>query len=249
MSLETIDLNVTIGDKQILNNMTIKLERGEVLILMGPNGSGKTTLAFALLGHPKYQINKGKIILDNNDITDYPTYQRALMGLGLAFQNPVEIPGLRLSMLLNAIQMKKSGSSFDISSIDPKLIIWARNKARELGLQPSFLEREVNVGFSGGEKKRSEMLQILTMDPKYIILDEPDSGLDVDGIKLIGETIDSLRSAGKGILIITHHAEITKFVSPDKVMIMSKGKIVDEGGIELIKKIEEYGYKDYEGVQ
>ena len=117
MPLETIDLNVTIGDKQILNNMTIKLERGEVLILMGPNGSGKTTLAFALLGHPKYQINKGKIILDNNDITDYPTYQRALMGLGLAFQNPVEIPGLRLSMLLNAIQMKKRWREKEVRNV------------------------------------------------------------------------------------------------------------------------------------
>ncbi|AFZ70617.1 FeS assembly ATPase SufC [Caldisphaera lagunensis DSM 15908] len=249
MALETIDLTVNVGEKQILNNMNLKVEKGEALILMGPNGSGKTTLAFSLLGHPKYQINKGKILLDNNDITDLPTYQRALMGLGLAFQNPVEVPGLMLSMLINAISMKRNKSDFDISSIDPKLIIWARNKAKELGLVPSILEREVNVGFSGGEKKRSEMLQMLVMDPKYIIFDEPDSGLDVDGIRIIGELINSLRNSGKGILIITHHAEITKFVYPDKVIVISKGKIVDEGGEELIKKIEEYGYKDYEEVQ
>ncbi|MGC8566769.1 MAG: Fe-S cluster assembly ATPase SufC [Caldisphaera sp.] len=245
MALKGENLEVSIEEKPILHDISLKIEKGEVLILMGPNGSGKTTLAYSLMGHPKYKLNKGKIIMDENDITDLPAYQRALLGLGLGFQNPVEISGLRLSILLNAISMKKKTGSFDISQIDPKLLAWARKKSVELGLGPSFLEREVNVGFSGGEKKRSEILQLMVMDPKYIILDEPDSGLDVDGIKIIGDSIENLRNSGKGILIITHHAEITKFVEPNRVIIISKGRIVDEGGVELIKKIESQGYKDY----
>lgn len=245
MALEVLNFSVSIGEKEILKDVTFRLERGETAILMGPNGGGKTTLSFAIMGHPKYNVS-GKILLDGEDISELPTHERALKGLGLAFQNPVEIPGLRLSSLLNAISIKKRTGELDMSKIDPKVIVWAGRKLGEVGLDRSFLEREVNIGFSGGEKKRSEIVQLMVMDPKYLILDEPDSGLDVDGIRIIGNIVNDLKANGKGTLIITHHAEITKFVKPDKVMIMLNGSIAEKGGVELIEKVESKGYKGYE---
>ncbi len=242
MALEVQNLRVQVDSKELLKGVTIKVEKGEAVALMGPNGSGKTTLAYALMGHPRYRVTAGRILLDGNDITGLPTHERALLGLTLAFQNPVEVPGVKLSYLLNVINAKKA-KGFDLTYVDPKFVSWFRAEAKSLGMGLELLERDVNVGFSGGERKRSEVLQVMAMKPRYAILDEPDSGLDVDGIKVIGEAIASLKSQGVGVLIITHHADITRFVSPSRAYVLAQGRVVAEGGPELVEKVLSSGYE------
>ncbi len=242
MALEARDLRVTVGDKEILKGVSIAVNRGEVVILMGPNGSGKTTLAYAIMGHPRYKTTGGRVLLDGVDVTDLPTHERALRGVALAFQAPVEVPGVKLNYLLNVINAKRV-KGFDLTYVDPKFIAWVRSQARQLGIRDELLDRELNVGFSGGERKRSELLQVLAMSPKYVILDEPDSGLDVDGVRLVGQTITQLRDSGVGVLVITHHAEVTKFAPPDRAYVMHQGRVVAEGGRELVEKVFMSGYE------
>ena len=242
MTLEVRNLSVEVSGKRILSDVSLSVERGEVAVLMGPNGSGKTTLAYALMGHPRYKVVSGSIIMDGEDVTNLPTYERAARGLTLAFQSPVEVPGVRLGYLLNVINAKRV-KGFDLTYVDPKFLAWARSKAAALGLAPEFFDRDVNVGFSGGERKRSEVLQVLAMRPKYVILDEPDSGLDVDGIRVVGEAIGELSREGAGALVITHHADITKFVRPSRVYVLVRGKIAMEGGPELVDEVLSKGYE------
>lgn len=243
MAIEVQDLRVSVDNKEILKGVSLRVERGEAVVLMGPNGSGKTSLAYALMGHPRYKVTGGKILIDGVDITNEPTYERALRGLTLAFQSPVEVPGVKLSYLLNVINAKRV-KGFDLSYVDPHFVSWVRQQSSELGMSKDLLDREVNVGFSGGEKKRSEILQVLAMKPKYVILDEPDSGLDVDGIRIIGNTIASMASQGIGVLIITHHAEITKFVRPSRAYVLINGRIVNFGGPELVDEVLTKGYEN-----
>ncbi|MGC9071255.1 MAG: Fe-S cluster assembly ATPase SufC [Acidilobus sp.] len=242
MGLKINNLHVTVDERPILRGVSLGVERGEAVVIMGPNGSGKTTLAFAIMGHPRYKVAAGAIELDGLDITGLPAHERSLRGLALAFQSPVEVPGVRLSYLLNVINAKRV-KGFDLTYVDPKFIAWVRSTAKQLGIKNELLDREVNVGFSGGERKRSELLQVMAMRPKYVILDEPDSGLDVDGVRLVGETIQALRQSGTGVLVITHHAEVTKFVRPDRAYVLAGGRVVAEGGYELVEKVFSLGYE------
>ncbi len=246
MTLETIELVAGPEDKIVLRGVTLKVPRGSVVALMGPNGSGKTTLAYTIAGHPAYRVAKGRIILEGEEITSLPPHERARKGLMLGFQNPPEIPGVRLLNFLAAAYNRRFNIQEKlIGSPRPELVKQAREYAIKLGLSEDFLQREVNVGFSGGERKRAEMLQVLLLKPKYVILDEPDSGLDVDGVRMVADAIRRLVDDGVGVLIITHYARILQFVEPDHVAVLVNGVIVDEGGPELARRIEQEGYGAY----
>ncbi len=245
--LEVRNLSVKIGEKQVLDNISFKLEKGEIIALMGPNGSGKTSLANTLMGNPEYKVIQGKIILDGQDITNLDPTERSLRGLFIAFQNPPEIPGVKLSSLLLASYNKKKGYTDDILKLtDPKLMKKIQEGIKQIGLPKQFIYRDVNVGFSGGERKRSEFLQAIILDPEYIILDEPDSGLDIDGLKTIGNLIKEMKEKGKGILLITHYTRIFDYVKPDKIIVLMNGRILVQDGPEIAQEIEEKGYSKLE---
>lgn len=234
------NLHVEVEGKEVLKGVNLEVNRGEVHVLMGPNGSGKTTLSLALMGHPKYKITKGRILLEGEDITGLEPYERARKGLFLAFQNPIEISGVRLSTLLTLEANRVFGSS--IKTEETLSVI--RDVAKRVGLSESLLNRSVFEGFSGGEKKRTEIAQMLLLKPKIAILDEPDSGVDVDGLKIIADNISKLlQENSAGFLIITHYRRILEYVKPTKVHVMYKGKIVVSGGEELSTKIDREGYE------
>jgi Fe-S cluster assembly ATP-binding protein len=234
------NLHVEVEGKEVLKGVNLEVNRGEVHVLMGPNGSGKTTLSLALMGHPKYKITKGRILLEGEDITGLEPHERARKGLFLAFQNPIEISGVRLSTLLTLEANRVFGSS--IKPEETFSVI--RDVAKRVGLSESLLNRNVFEGFSGGEKKRTEIAQMLLLKPKIAILDEPDSGVDVDGLKIIADNISKLlQENGTGFLIITHYRRILEYVKPTKVHVMYKGKIVVSGGEELSAKIDREGYE------
>ena len=239
MTLEIKNLKVEIEGKEILKGINLKLEDGKVHALMGPNGSGKSTLALALMGHPKYKITSGKIILNGKDITNLYPDEKAKKGLFLSFQNPQEIKGVTiynfLKQALNSISKEK------ISFFDFKRLI--EKKAEELNLDKEFLKRYLNDGFSGGEKKKSEILQMFVLDPSIAILDETDSGLDIDSLKTISEGIKKFTKKGKISLIITHYKRMLEYLKPDKIFIMSDGKIALEGNKTLADELEKKGYK------
>jgi len=238
VALRTIDLHVSVGDKEILHGINIEIHPGELRVIMGPNGSGKTSLAMALMGHSSYKVTKGRIILDGEDITSLPPHERALRGLFLVFQNPVEIPGVRLEEILK-LSIKKRLGGKECPDIRERI----ESEAKMIGLTKEHLERGVNVGFSGGEKKRGEILQAKILRPKYVIMDEPDSGLDVDGIRIVADVIKELVSTGRSVLLITHYPRVLEYVEPDHVYVLYKGRIVAEGGMELVERINREGFK------
>lgn len=235
------NLYVRVDGKEILKGVNLEIKAGEVHALMGPNGSGKSTLANALMGNPKYRITKGSIRLDGKNINELSPDKRAKLGLFLSFQYPNEIPGLTVSNFLrtalNSIQGKK------ISVINFHKLL--REKMSCLKMDRKFGVRYLNDGFSGGEKKRAEILQMLVLDPKYCILDETDSGLDIDALKTVASGINTLKDSGKpkGILLITHYYRILNYITPDQVHIMVNGKIVKSGDKELAQQIEKEGYE------
>jgi len=243
--LEVEDLTVEVEGKTILENVNLKVNRGELHAVMGPNGSGKSTLAYAIAGKEGYIVKNGKIVLDGEDLTKLEPEERALKGIFLGFQEPPPLPGVKLSTLIIAALNKKRGVK-DLTKLtsmkDYKTILEGLER---VGLSKSYALRETNVGFSGGEKKRAEILQAMLLDPKIVILDEPDSGLDVEGVAKIAEIIEELRDQGKGLLVITHYARIFKHVKPDRVSILMNGKIVTTGGGELAYKIDDEGYKSF----
>lgn len=242
-ALKVQNLKVRVGGKEILKGVDLELNYGEIHAVMGPNGSGKSTLAYTIMGREGYEIVEGDILFDGVSIKDLPADERALRGLFLGFQEPPSIPGVRFSTFLIAVINKRMGAP-DLTTLkDPKKLREIYNLLNEVGLNRSVLSRELNVGFSGGEKKRSEMLQALLLDPKVIILDEPDSGLDVDGVRKIAEIIKELKAKGKAILLITHYARLFNFVEPDKVTVLVDGKVAATGGSELAHMIEEKGYQ------
>ncbi len=234
--LEVRNLHVSIGGKQKLKDISLRAKPGELHVIMGPNGSGKTTLAMALMGHPKYSIDRGTIFLNGEDITRVPMYERARKGLFLSFQHPVEIDSLRyLTFLLEVL--KKNGKNPDID--------WIKRVFEKMGLSEEFLQRNVNSGFSGGEKKRAELAQMLLLSPKYAILDEPDTGVDVDSMKFIAGAINESLSRGTGIILITHYARILNEIGKGfHVHILAGGEIKAEGGPELAEKVETQGFGD-----
>lgn len=233
--LEVRDLTVSVEGKKILNGVAFSLEKGKIHVLMGPNGSGKSTLAFALAGHPDYTIESGKIVLNGEDITRLPPHERARRGLFLGFQYPPEVEGVKLREFLRLAAANCREPFCEFQKLFLESLAYFRMD--ELG------ERELNVGFSGGEKKRSELLQMRVLRPKVALLDEPDSGVDVDGLRLIAAGVEEAARLGTAVFLITHYPRILEFLPVFKVFVLDEGCIVKEGGSELAWQIERTGYE------
>jgi Fe-S cluster assembly ATP-binding protein len=247
-TLEIRDLHVTVntGDevKPILKGVDLIVRAGETHAIMGPNGSGKSTLAYSIAGHPKYTITQGTVTLDGEDVLAMTVDERARAGLFLAMQYPVEVPGVSVSNFLRTAATAIRGEA-------PKLRTWVKEVKEamtQLDMDPTFAERNVNEGFSGGEKKRHEILQLELLKPKIAILDETDSGLDVDALRVVSEGVNRVRSTGEtGVLLITHYTRILRYIEPDFVHVFVGGRIVEEGGHELADRLESEGYVRYTG--
>jgi len=236
--LEIKDLHVSIEGKEILQGVNLTVESGKVHALMGPNGSGKSTLANVIMGHPKYEITKGKIIYKGEDITKLPPHERAKKGIFLSFQYPQEVAGVSISNFLRTALNEITGKQMSV--VDFRDLI--TEKMELLKMDKVFLTRYLNEGFSGGEKKRAEILQMAVLDPTLAILDETDSGLDIDSLRAVANGINKLMSKDKAVLIITHYKRILEYVKPDKLSIIIKGKIALEGKGDLVDSLEEKGY-------
>lgn len=234
------DLHVTVEDTEILKGVTLQVKKGEVVALMGPNGSGKSTLAYVLMGHPKYIITGGKIFYKGKDITELEPDERAKLGLFLSFQYPHEIPGVTLTNFLRTAYNSVKGTKISVMEFHKML----KEKMAMLKIDPSFTTRYLNEGFSGGEKKRAEILQMAVLQPEMAILDETDSGLDVTSLRIVGEGVTSMLRPNLSVLIITHYQRILEYIKPQRTYIMVKGKIIREGGPELAHEIEKHGYRE-----
>ncbi|HEX6935363.1 MAG TPA: Fe-S cluster assembly ATPase SufC [Actinomycetes bacterium] len=245
-TLEIRDLHVTVdteaGAREILRGVDLTVRAGETHAIMGPNGSGKSTLAYSIAGHPKYTVTGGSVTLDGKDVLDMSVDERARAGLFLAMQYPVEVPGVSVSNFLRTAKTAVDGEA-------PKLRTWVKEvkEAMErLSVDPSFAERSVNEGFSGGEKKRHEILQLELLKPKIAVLDETDSGLDIDALKVVSEGVNRVRAGGEtGVLLITHYTRILRYIAPDFVHVFVDGRIVEEGGRELADRLETEGYERF----
>jgi len=244
--LEIKDLRVNLEDenKEILKGVDLTVEAGKVHAIMGPNGSGKSTLSYVLSGKEGYDVIGGNVTLNNVDILEMEPEERAAAGLFLAFQYPVEVPGVgNMTFLRTAVNaQRKARGETEISATD--FLKQVRERAKSLQIDADMLKRPVNVGFSGGEKKRNEILQMAMLEPKMCILDETDSGLDVDAMKLVAEGVNSLRDNGRGFLVITHYQRLLEHIKPDVVHIMANGRIIKTGGPELALEVENNGYSD-----
>ena len=243
--LQISNLHATVADKPIINGLDLVVPTGEVHAIMGPNGAGKSTLAYVLGGRPGYEVTDGSVDFDGANLLELEPHERAAAGLFLGFQYPVEIPGVSylqfLRESLNA--QRRARGEYDLSGA--AFIKLAREKAALLGMDAEMLKRPVNVGFSGGEKKRAEMVQLGIMDPKMAILDETDSGLDIDALRAVGHGINAImREPGKSVLLITHYQRLLDYVKPDKVHVLSRGRIVRSGGPELAHELERQGYAE-----
>jgi Fe-S cluster assembly ATP-binding protein len=245
--LEVKNLHVEIDGKKILNGLNLTVEKGQVAAIMGPNGSGKSTLAYVLAGKPDYEILEGDVLLDGESILAMGPDERAAKGVFLAFQYPVEVPGVAtmtfLRTALNA-QRKTRGES-EVST--PEFMKLVRDTAKGLGISQDMLRRPVNVGFSGGEKKRQEILQMSVLQPRLAVLDETDSGLDIDALRIVADGVNVLRSPERSMIVITHYQRLLNYIVPDVVHVMAKGKVVKTGGKELAIELEAKGYADYTG--
>ena len=242
--LKIDNLHATVGGTQILNGLTLEVGAGEIHAIMGPNGAGKSTLAYVLGGRPGYEVTGGSVSFAGQDLLALEPHERAAAGLFLGFQYPVEIPGVsNVQFLREALNAQRSARNEALLSGGDFLKL-AREKAALLKLDMDMLKRNVNVGFSGGEKKRAEMVQMGILDPAFAVLDETDSGLDIDALKTVGNGINAImRSPDKGVLLITHYQRLLDYVEPDKVHILSKGRIVKTGGPDLARQLEAEGYE------
>ncbi|MCW2946113.1 MAG: FeS assembly ATPase SufC [Actinoallomurus sp.] len=241
-TLEIRDVHVSVEDKEILRGVDLTVGAGETHALMGPNGSGKSTLAYAIAGHPKYTVTSGEVLLDGQSVLDMTIDERARAGLFLAMQYPVEVPGVSVSNFLRTAVTAVRGEA-------PKLRDFAkemRGAMAELQIDPAFAQRNLNEGFSGGEKKRHEILQLEMLKPKMAVLDETDSGLDIDALKVVSQGVNRFREGGEtGVLLITHYTRILRYVKPDFVHVFSAGRVVEEGGSELADLLENEGYERF----
>jgi Fe-S cluster assembly ATP-binding protein len=243
--LSISNLHATVAGKPILNGVTLEVPAGEVHAIMGPNGSGKSTLAYVLAGRPGYEVSEGSARFEGNDLFVMEPHERASAGLFLGFQYPVEIPGISyLQFLRESLNAQRRGRG------DPELsaaefIKLAREQATLLGMDSEMLKRPVNVGFSGGEKKRAEMVQMGIMNPRFALLDETDSGLDIDALRIVGEGINRImRAPAKGVLLITHYERLLEHVHPDRVHVLVNGRVVRSGDMELARELEREGYRE-----
>jgi Fe-S cluster assembly ATP-binding protein len=245
--LEIRNLQAEIDGRQILNGLTLTVDPGEIHAIMGPNGAGKSTLSYVLAGRPGYEITAGQVLFRGEDLLAMEPDERAAKGLFLAFQYPLEIPGVAtltfLRTALNA-QRKKRGEE-EMSS--PDVLKRVRELAKELSIDAEMLRRPLNVGFSGGEKKRNETLQMALLEPKLCVLDETDSGLDIDALKVVATGVNQLRSQQRGMVVITHYQRLLDYIVPDVVHVLSAGRIVRTGGKELALELEATGYAQYQG--
>jgi len=238
------DLRVNIEDKEILKGLDLTVEQGKVHALMGPNGSGKSTLAYTLMGHPGYQVTSGEVLYKGQNLLDLKPDQRSHLGLFLAFQYPVAIPGVSVANFLRtAINSHRKAKDPDDKGMPiPEFRKLLKEKMDLLKMEHSFAGRYLNEGFSGGEKKRAEILQMATLQPEIAIMDETDSGLDIDALRSVAEGVEALRSPDFGVLIITHYQRVLNYIKPDVVHIMLNGRIAETGGPELALTLEERGY-------
>ena len=237
-TLEIKNLHVSVADKEILKGIDLTIKENEIHALLGPNGNGKSTLLSTIMGQPKYIVTKGEILLDGKDVLRMSVDERAKAGLFLALQYPPEIPGVINSDFLKAAINAKSEKPVSLY----KFISELENATKEVNLPLDMIHRNLNDGFSGGEKKRNEILQMKMLKPKFAILDEIDSGLDVDALKIVGENVNMMKSPDFGALIITHYERLLDYLGVDKVHVLINGKIVADGGLELIEKIDQQGY-------
>ncbi|MCG7405825.1 Fe-S cluster assembly ATPase SufC [Paenibacillus sp. ACRRX] len=233
-------LKATIEGKEILKGINLEMKGGEVHAIMGPNGTGKSTLASALMGHPKYEVTDGAVSLDGEDVLEMEVDERARAGLFLAMQYPSEIAGVTNSDFLRSAINARRGEGNEISLI--KFIRQMESKMKELDMNDEFAHRYLNEGFSGGEKKRNEILQMMMIEPKIVILDEIDSGLDIDALKIVANGVNAMRNEDRGFLIITHYQRLLNYINPDFVHVMMQGRIVKSGGPELAQRLEAEGY-------
>jgi Fe-S cluster assembly ATP-binding protein len=243
--LEIMDLHATVGGKDIIRGLTLSIKAGEVHAVMGPNGSGKSTLSYVLAGRDGYAITGGQVLFKGKDIATLLPEERAALGLFLGFQYPVEIPGVTMMTFLrtavNALAKARGGKELDAASFLRKIT----GAAARLNISDDMLKRAVNVGYSGGEKKRAEVLQMTLLEPTMAVLDETDSGLDIDALKLVAEGVNALRGPDRAFLVITHYQRLLDYIVPDHVHILAQGRIQASGGPELAKELEKSGYEKF----
>ena len=237
-SLQIQDLHVSIADREIIRGLSLEVKRGEVHAIMGPNGSGKSTLAQVLAGREDYEVTAGTVFYDGHDLLQMAPEDRAREGIFLAFQYPCEVPGVRMSNFLRQACSARAGRELDVMEFFDKL----EAKMKQLEMDEKWVKRYLNEGFSGGEKKRNEILQMMMLEPEFAVMDETDSGLDIDALKIVSHGVNELRGPNLGILIITHYERILRYIQPDVIHILVDGQIVKSGDADLAKHLEEHGY-------
>ena len=235
------DLRASVEDTEILKGVSLTVQRGEIHALMGPNGSGKSTLAYVLMGHPAYRITGGRVLLLGEDVTGWTPDQRGRAGMFLAFQYPEEIPGVSVVNFLRAALSNRTGIDYTLLELRLKV----RDTMEELGMDASFVDRYLNEGFSGGERKRNEILQMAVLEPELAILDETDSGLDIDALRIVAEGVQRVAGPERGFLIITHYQRMLDYITPDVVHVFVDGRVVESGDASLAERIEAEGYEAF----
>lgn len=244
--LKIENLHVRVAEKEILKGINLEINKGECHAIMGPNGSGKSTLSYVIAGKDGYEVTKGRILFEGTDITEMEPEERAALGVFLAFQYPVEIPGVSTTNFLKTAinSIRKSCGEKELDAMG--FLKLQKQKTKELNVTPEMLKRGVNVGFSGGEKKRNEVLQLTMLNPKFAVLDETDSGLDIDALKVVAQGVNSLRGPEHASLVITHYQRLLDYIKPDIIHVLAHGKICKTGGPELALELEEKGYAEFE---
>jgi len=245
--LEIRNLHAEIGGRKILNGLNLTVQRGEVHAIMGPNGAGKSTLSYVLAGKPGYEVTEGTIAFNGEDVLEMTPEVRASKGLFLAFQYPLEIPGVATMSFLRAAYNAQRRKRGELELSSPDLLKRVREIAKRLEISPEMLRRPLNVGFSGGEKKRNETLQMALLEPRLCVLDETDSGLDIDALKVVASGVNHLRSPERGMVVITHYQRLLDYIVPEVVHVLSAGRIVKTGGKDLALELEATGYAKYQG--
>ena len=236
------NLHLSVNEKPILHHVNLTINAGEVHVVMGPNGAGKSTLAAAIVGNPVFHIDQGSIFFNGTLLNDLPVFERARKGIFLSFQNPEEVPGLKVEEFLRAAKEAVTGKKIPALTFHKELL----RLMETLRINPEYADRSLNVGFSGGEKKKNEILQLAVLQPKLAILDETDSGLDIDATRIVFEGVAKLKTPDMGILIITHHSKVLDYLKPDYVHVLINGSLVKSGGIELVEHIQKHGYAGME---